>query len=105
MEIGTALRQARRRARLTQRALADRCGVPQPAIARIESGRVVPRVDTLDRLLRACGEELRAMPRLSDGVDITLIDDLLDKSPAERAREMVHASRQMAALRSKVVWK
>lgn len=105
MDVGEVLRQARRRARLTQRALAERCGLPQPGIARIESGRVVPRVDTLDRLLRACGEELRAMPRIAEGVDRTLIDDLLDKTPGERARYMANASRQMAALRGKVRWR
>lgn len=47
------LRTARERAGLTQRALAARSGVPQPHIARIESGQVVPKPETVDRLLRA----------------------------------------------------
>jgi len=50
MDAARTLRDARRRAHLTQRALASRSGIPQPAIARIERGTVVPRVDTLDRL-------------------------------------------------------
>lgn len=102
MEPGRTLRQARRRAGLTQRALAHRAGVGQPSVARIESGAVVPRFDTFERLLRVCGEELSAGPRLSDGVDITLIDDLLDRTPAARARYMADASRKMAALRASI---
>jgi DNA-binding XRE family transcriptional regulator len=38
---------ARRSAGLTQRQLAERSGVPQPTIARIESGKQMPRADTL----------------------------------------------------------
>lgn len=47
------MRAARRAAGLTQRALAERSGVAQPHIARIESGRVVPTPATVDALLRA----------------------------------------------------
>ena len=35
-----------------------RSGVPQSTIARIESGKQMPRADTLDKLLEACGWEL-----------------------------------------------
>lgn len=93
------MRQARRRAGLTQRRLAHLAGVAQPAVARIERGAVIPRVDTLQRLLRACGEELFTGPRLSQGVDVTLIDDLLEQTPAARAASMADASRKMTALK------
>jgi len=36
---------------LSQRELAERSGVPQPTIARIEAGRVSPRFETLETLL------------------------------------------------------
>ena len=49
MDAAETLRDARRRAGLSQRALAQRARTPQPTIARIESHAVVPRVDTLDR--------------------------------------------------------
>ncbi|HMF09215.1 MAG TPA: helix-turn-helix transcriptional regulator, partial [Thermoanaerobaculia bacterium] len=42
------LRYARRSAGLSQRDLAARAGMPQPAVARIESGRTIPRFDTLE---------------------------------------------------------
>jgi predicted transcriptional regulator len=78
------LRTARRRAGLSQRELADAAGVAQPAIARIESGRVQPRVDTLDRLLEACGWDLEVAPRLGIGVDRTVMRLLLRLTPIER---------------------
>ncbi|MGH2810631.1 MAG: helix-turn-helix domain-containing protein, partial [Actinomycetota bacterium] len=51
MDFGKVLRESRRKAGLSQRQLARLSGVAQPAIARLESGRAVPRVDLLDRLL------------------------------------------------------
>lgn len=55
MDAATVLRTARRGAGLTLRDLADRAGTSHATLAAYEAGRVVPRVDTLDRILRACG--------------------------------------------------
>ena len=81
---GRMVREARRRANLTQRQLSAKAGIPQETIARIERGRVDPRVTTLDRLLAACGFGLESMPRLGIGIDRTQIHDLLRLSPSER---------------------
>jgi transcriptional regulator with XRE-family HTH domain len=86
MDAGRALREARRRAGLTQRALAGLAGVPQPTVARIESRAVTPRVDTLDRLLAVCGLTLVVAPRPGAGVDRSTIRALLELSPTERIR-------------------
>ncbi len=103
MDAARVLRQARRRAGLTQRGLGERAGVPQSQIAKIESGSAVPRVDTLDRLLEACGEGLEALPRPGIGVDRSLARELLELDPAERLRrtavEAARVSRRMAAAR------
>jgi transcriptional regulator with XRE-family HTH domain len=69
---------------LSQRGLAGITGVAQPTIARIERGQEIPRIDTLARLLRACGESIEARPRLGQGVDRSLIRDMLRRTPAER---------------------
>ncbi len=58
----------------------------QPAIARIESGKVTPRVDTVTQLLEACGQSLEVEPRLGVGVDRSVIRELLKLSPGERVR-------------------
>ena len=78
------LRHARRSARLTQRALAAKTGVPQETIARIEAGRADPRISMLDRLLEGCGYGLEHLPRLGIGIDRSQILALLRLSPEER---------------------
>ena len=74
---GRMLRYARSRAKLTQRELAQKTGIPQETIARIERGRVDPRIGTLDRLLEGCGFGLEVEPRLGIGIDRTQIRELL----------------------------
>ena len=80
---GRMVRHARRRAGLTQRQLAAKAGIPQESIARIEKGRVDPRVGTLDRLLEACEFGLEAMPRRGIGIDRTQFARLLRATPTE----------------------
>jgi len=77
-----SLRYARRHARLSQRELADRSGMPQPALARIESGRVTPRLDTMSRLLEACGYAIEIVP--SAALDRSAIRRLLRLTPRQR---------------------
>lgn len=79
------LRYARRKEHLTQRGLAERSGVPQETIARIEGGKVSPLFETLARLLDACGFELGIARRKGDGVDRSQIRELLRYGAAERA--------------------
>jgi hypothetical protein len=68
----------------------------QSEVARIERGTIVPRVDTLDRLLAGCGEGLEVRPRLGIGLDRTGIRELLALTPAERARLAVQEARNLA---------
>ena len=53
------IRQARRRAGLTQAELAANAATTQSAVARWESGGATPSVETLQRIVEACGLELR----------------------------------------------
>lgn len=54
-ELARELIAARTRAKLSQTALAERMGVPQSSVARIESGRHWPSRKTLERYARATG--------------------------------------------------
>lgn len=99
MDPGRSLRWARRRAGLTQRALAEKSGVAQPAIARIERGTVIPRVDTLDRLLEACGYGVYVLERAGIGVDRTLIDEQRRLEPARRLQFAEDSARYYYGLR------
>lgn len=56
------LRAARRHAGLTMTEVAQRAGTSTPTVSRYENGLVDPRTETLQRLLRACGHDLRAEP-------------------------------------------
>jgi transcriptional regulator with XRE-family HTH domain len=52
------LREARKRAGLTQRQLAERLEVAQPRIARWESGRAAPSLERVKSVLAICGLDL-----------------------------------------------
>jgi transcriptional regulator with XRE-family HTH domain len=78
------LRDARKRAGLSQRELAERGGFPQSTVGRIEAGTLEPRVDTLERLLRACGRLLESAPGAADDFDRQAIRDSLALTPIAR---------------------
>ncbi|MFW6384584.1 MAG: CBS domain-containing protein [Halodesulfurarchaeum sp.] len=73
------LRERRLSLDLTQSALADRAGVSQPLIARIEGGDVDPRLSTLRRIVEALdeveGEVVRAGSLMHDDVVAVEPDD------------------------------
>jgi transcriptional regulator with XRE-family HTH domain len=95
------LKASRLRAGLTQAELAGRLGISQAAVAKLESPRANPTVDTLDRALRATGHRLRLDAEAhSPGVDESLIRRHLELSPAERIRgiEAMYAQARRLAL-------
>lgn len=100
MSAATYLNQARRAAGFSQRELSRRAGVPQSAIARIERGQQVPRADTLERLLKACGFELRLGPVRGGGVDMSQLDEWLAFSPAERLERATGYGRMLSRIRT-----
>jgi len=93
VDAATYVNQARRAAGFSQRQLAAKSGIPQPAIARIERGQQVPRFDTLLKLLGACDFELRLGPKRGGGVDRDQIRRWLALTPAERARGLAEYGR------------
>lgn len=98
MDAAQALRHARASAGLSQRALARRSGMAQPAIARIESERVIPGVDTLAHLLAECGFELATTPRAGEGIDRSVMRALLKLSPRERLELAVEEAANLGRL-------
>jgi transcriptional regulator with XRE-family HTH domain len=102
--IGAAVRAARRRAGLSQRELGERTGVPQSTVARIESGFVDPRTSTVVKLLAACGEEIEAVPRLGQGVDRTVIRQLLELDHQGRFDNAVASARNLKAFQESIEW-
>jgi len=80
------IREARTVAGLTQTELAARLGTTQSAVSRWERGLDIPRVDTLGRILEACGFEADLRFRRHDDVDHSQINYQLSLDPAARAR-------------------
>ena len=58
MNVGSLIRNARTRAKLSQTALAGRAKTSQPAIARYEAGAASPSLATLERILAATDSSL-----------------------------------------------
>lgn len=100
MDAARLLRAARAHAGLTQRDLAARSGVPQPTIAAIESGAQDPRYRTLERLIRAAGQELDLLAAAGIGVDTTQFRTTLRLSPAARLERVAQGARALRKLRS-----
>src|SRR5262249_62209641 len=66
---GHLIREARRLGGLTQAELARRLGTTQSAVSNWERGVDIPRVDTLARILEACGLEADPTVRRLQDVD------------------------------------
>jgi transcriptional regulator with XRE-family HTH domain len=81
---GQFVREARRRAGLSQRALARKAGTTQSALARLESGLESSSFERIVSLVRACGFDLdiRLVPLDED--QLTLAEQLVEVSPDER---------------------
>lgn len=93
------VKTARVRAGLTQEELARMSGVDQAMIARIERDRAKPRIDTVMRLLRACGFRLEAVPREGIGIDRTTIRQMLALTPSQRLQVATKEARNLERLR------
>lgn len=99
---GTIVRKAREQAGLTQVELAERLGVSQPTVARLESPRSNPTLSTLRRAIAATGNELGFTLRqvAYPGIDETLIRSSLQRSPAERMENFMSSYRGLRRLAS-----
>jgi transcriptional regulator with XRE-family HTH domain len=84
MKGGQFVREARRRAGLTQEQLAARAGVSQPTIARVESGKVSPSFERLVTLVRAAGLDLDVHVVPLDEDAYTLAEQNVRRTPDER---------------------
>ena len=99
MDAARTLRRARLTAGLSLRALAERAGTSHATLCAYEAGRAVPRVDTLDRILRAAGyvtdielaprPDATAAERQAKGDELRQALDLAAMFPARHSRRLL----------------
>ena len=94
------VREARRRAHLTQTELAERAGTTQSVIARVEAGTTGPSLEYLSRLTRASGYEIGIQLAPVDDHDWSIAESNLTLTPSERVTKLKHAVRFVEAGRS-----
>ncbi len=96
---GDLIREARRRAGLTQAELATRARTAQPAIARWESGRTAVSLDDVLRVVRLCGFDLELVLVPHDESDLAQAARLADLTGQQRLDRHSRLARQLSALR------
>jgi transcriptional regulator with XRE-family HTH domain len=78
--LGVRLRGLRTEAGLTGAVLAERAGVGQPTVSKVETGRMIPSLDVLDRLLRGLGLDESTVREVRDL--LAAVEAAADSGPA-----------------------
>jgi len=97
MQGSTLVREARRRAGLLQRELAERVGTTQSAIARVESGATEPSLARVHELVRACGFDLHVRLVPADDTDVAAALRNRSLTPDERIHRVKRMQRFVEA--------
>jgi len=90
-EMRRALKQAREKHGWSQRELASRLGLTQTHISGIESGKIVPRYDTLLELVRTLDNDLLMVPRALVPVVLSLVRDQAKTEEGEGEERPLYA--------------
>ena len=90
-ELRQALVEARKKRGWTQRDLASRLCVGQRHISGIESGKIVPRYDTLLEVIRMLDRDLIMVPRALVPVVQSLVRDHLQEQSGEGEERPLYA--------------
>ncbi|MGI9019588.1 MAG: helix-turn-helix domain-containing protein [Solirubrobacterales bacterium] len=103
---GRLVMEARRRHGLSQQELAERTGIPQTNISRIERDKISPSLATLERLFAGMGETLRLITLPVNapppgGGNVTIRDlraDFDELTPDQRLEQAALLSRTASEL-------
>ena len=91
VELRLSLKEARKKRGWTQRDLVSRVGLTQRHISGIESGKIVPRYDTLLELVRILDYDLLMVPRALVPVVQSLIRNHLKGQSGEGEERSLYA--------------
>ena len=102
MRGGELIREARRRAGITQQELAERLGTTQSVVTRWETGARSPSFETVVRAVRACGLELGVRVVTPDPDHDLFIRENLRLPTAERLSRLAEKQAGMQQLLNSV---
>jgi transcriptional regulator with XRE-family HTH domain len=91
-DLRRGLKEARKKRGWSQRDLARRLGIAQRHISGIESGKIVPRYDTLLELVRMLDRDLIMVPRALVPVVQSLVRDHHKDQPGEGEERPLYAA-------------
>jgi transcriptional regulator with XRE-family HTH domain len=91
-EMRRALIEARKKRGWSQRDLASRLDIGQRHISGIESGKIVPRYDTLLEIVRTLDHDLIMVPRALMPLVQSLVRDHLKDEPGEGEERPLYAT-------------
>jgi HTH-type transcriptional regulator / antitoxin HipB len=91
-EMRRALIEARKKRGWSQRDLASRLDIGQRHISGIESGKIVPRYDTLLEIVRTLDRDLIMVPRALMPLVQSLVRDHLKDEPGEGEEQPLYAT-------------
>ena len=95
-DLRRALKDAREKRGWSQRDLASRLGIAQRHISGIESGKIVPRYDTLLEFIRMLDRDLLMVPRALVPVVQSLVRDHLKDQQGEGEERPLYAAADAA---------
>ncbi len=95
-KVADSLRQARERANLSLRRLAERAGTSHSTLLAYEKGRKVPSASTFVRILQACGNavdiliqpRVREMDGIPRGDELAAVLELAEQFPHRASRHL-----------------
>src|SRR5580658_3249006 len=90
-DMRRTLKEVREKRGWTQRDLASRLGLTQTHISGIESGKIVPRYDTLLELVRILDRDLLMVPRALVPAVQSLVRDYLHDQKGEGEERSLYA--------------
>jgi transcriptional regulator with XRE-family HTH domain len=91
VEMRRSLKEAREKRHWSQRDMVSRIGLTQRHISGIESGKIVPRYDTLLELVRILDHDLLMVPRALVPVVQSMIRDHFKDQSGEREDQSLYA--------------
>ena len=86
MTLGEKLKEARKRAGLSQGQLSEKLGISRSAVAKWETDKGIPDVDNLKAISELLGMSIDNLLNESEGIDKSVIKERIDLSKYEGSR-------------------